>query len=310
MSTEDYPKTQAEFQEKFATEEACWEYLVKMRWPNGFVCCRCNGTRAWLISRGLFECQCGQQTSVKVGTIFQGSRKPLRLGFNVMWTVVVPKTGNSANNLKVAMGFGSYQTVWMWLHKLRRAMIRPGRDRLIGEVEVDETYIGGVEKGKNRRGRGANSKTLVVVATECLGKKLGRVRFHCINQASEDELIPFINDYVEPGSTVITDGWEGYKNVGVSGYKHKKKTISGSGKNAHELLPHVHLVDALLKKWINGTHQGAINKKYLQYYLDEYSFRFNRRLSKYRGKLFYRLIQQCIQVPPTTRKMIIGKEDY
>lgn len=306
MSIEDYPRTQIEFQERFATEEACWDYLVRLRWPNGFVCPHCGGTKAWLILRGLFECQCGKQTSVKAGTLFQGSRKPLRLWFNVIWAVIVPKTGASANNLKTAMGFGSYQTVWTWLHKLRRAMVRPGRDRLIGEVEVDETYVGGVEKGKNTKGRGAISKVLVVVATECLGKKLGRVRFRCISQASENELIPFINDSVEPESIIITDGWEGYKNVGLNGYQHKKKVISGSRKAAHELLPHVHLVDALLKKWLNGTHQGRIDKKYLPYYLDEYSFRFNRRLSKYRGKLFYRLIQQSLQVLPTTRNMLVG----
>jgi len=193
-------------------------------------------------------------------------------------------------------------------------MIRPGRDMLSGIVEVDETYIGGIETGSGKQGRGAETKIIVVVAAECLGKQIGRVRFKCIKEATADELIPFIQDNVTQGSKIITDGWSGYKSVPLKkdgedgGYIHEVRTISGSGKEAHELLPHVHMVDSLLKRWLLGTHQGKISPKHLPYYLDEFAFRFNRKLSTYRGKLFYRLIQQSVATEPVTYNDIIEKQ--
>ena len=197
------------------------------------------------------------------------------------------------------MGFGSYETAWSWLQKLRRAMVRPDRDKLSGEIEVDETYIGGVEIGNGKQGRGAVTKTLVVVATECKGKQIGRVRFKCIPDASAENLIGFIDENVEENSTVITDGWSGYSPLSSSKtYKHQVKIISSSGQEAHELLPHVHMVNSLVKRWLNGTHQGKVSPKHLAHYLDEFAFRFNRKLSTYRGKLFYRLVQQAVDTPP------------
>lgn len=174
------------------------------------------------------------------------------------------------------MGFGSYETAWAWFHKLRRAMVRPDRNKLNGEVEVDETYIGGREIGKGKQGRGAETKILVVVATECLGKRIGRTRFKCIDESTGNNLQLFIEESIEVGSTIITDGWSGYSFLSKSKeYKHQAKVISGSGKEAHELLPHVHMVDSLVKRWINGIHQGNISPKHLPYYLDEFAFRFN-----------------------------------
>ena len=204
------------------------------------------------------------------------------------------------------MGFGLYETAWSWLQKLRRAMVRPEKDLLCGEVEVDETFIGGKEIGAGKQGRGAQTKTLVVVATECIGKQIGRVRFKCITEASGEQLLQFIEETIEHGSMIITDGWTGYSFLNNShNYKHDIKVISGSGKEAHELLPHVHLVDSLVKRWINGTHQGSISPKYLSYYLDKFAFRFNRKLSTYRGKLFYRLMQQAVDTAPQPFKEII-----
>jgi transposase-like protein len=218
-----------------------------------------------------------------------------------MWWVVAQKTGASAYNLMDFMGLGSYETAWTWLHKIRRAMVRPEREKLSGEVEVDETFIGGIEIGSGKQGRGAETKTLVVVATECSGKQIGRVRFKIISEASQENLLPFIYEHIEEGSTIITDGWTGYAPLSKNEkYVHKVKVISGSGKEAHELLPHVHMVDSLVKRWINGTRQGKISPKYLEYYLDEFAFRFNRKLSTYRGKLFYRLMQQAVNTSPTT----------
>lgn len=304
---EQYPKDFQEFLEQFNNEDDCWNYIFTMRWPEGYICPKCNSNQYWLTKHKLIHCSsCGYQASITGGTIFHGTRKPLLLWFHIMWWVVAQKTGASAYNLKDFMGFGSYETAWAWLHKLRRAMVRSGREKLTGVVEVDETYIGGKEIGKGKQGRGAETKTLVVVAAECKGKQIGRVRFSCISDASGDNLLQFIEENIEPGSTIITDGWTGYSSLADSkNYSHEAKIISGSGQEAYELLPHVHMVDSLVKRWINGTHQGNVSPKHLPYYLDEFSFRFNRKLSTYRGKLFYRLIQQAIDTPPMPFNEII-----
>jgi transposase-like protein/Zn ribbon nucleic-acid-binding protein len=307
-STEHYPRHFQEFLDQFKCEDDCWNYIYEIRWPNGFVCPKCREhNKYWLTDHKLIHCSyCGHQTSVTGGTIFHGTRKPLLLWFHIMWWVVAQKTGASANNLMDFMGFGSYETAWSWLQKLRRAMVRPERDRLSGEVEVDETYIGGKEIGKGKQGRGAEAKTLVIVATECIGKQIGRVRFKCIPDSTREYLMQFIKENIEPGSTIITDGWSGYNFlIGSKKYNHEIKAISRSGKEALELLPHVHMVDSLVKRWINGTHQGRISPKYLSYYLDEFAFRFNRKLSTYRGKLFYRLMQQAVDTPPQPLKEIL-----
>lgn len=312
MIAEDYPKNFQEFLSRFQTDDDCRDYLFAMRWPNGFHCPKCNCSKYYLNNRKVAECSdCGHQISVTSGTIFHGTRKPLLLWFHVMWWVSAQKTGVSASNFKDFMGFGSYETAWAWLHKLRRAMVRSGREKLTGDVEVDETFIGGKESGEKedgtgKTGRGSLGKTLVVVATECLGKQIGRVRFKCIESATSDNLMKFIEDNIEYGSTVITDGWIGY--IALSGsknYNHVKKSIFGSGQEAHELLPHVHMVDSLLKRWINGTHQGRVSSKHLEFYLDEYAFRFNRKLSTHRGKLFYRLVQQAVTSSPRPLKVLI-----
>jgi len=299
---EKYPKDFQEFLSQFPDEKACWQYLIDIRWANGYVCSGCQSDKYWLTSKHKMHCSvCEKEFSITSGTIFEGTNKPLLLWFHIMWWVVAQKTGASASNLMDFMVFGSYRTAWTWLHKLRRAMVRTKREKLTGIVEVDETYIGGEEKGTGKQGRGAEEKCLVVIATECIGKRIGRVRFKIIPDASTESLKPFIEDNVEHGSEVITDGWTGYSFLSKStDYKHNEKIISGSGKEAHELLPHIHLVISLVKRWINGTHQGKMTPKYLEYYLDEFAFRFNRKMSTYRGKLFYRLMQQAVCTPPIT----------
>lgn len=297
---ENYPKNFQEFLQQFKTEEDCWNYLFEMRWSTGYQCIKCKRDKYWITEKRLIHCvSCGHQSSVTSGTIFHKTRKPLLLWFHIIWWVVAQKTGASAHNLKDFMGFGSYETAWVWLHKLRRAMVRPGRNKLKGKVEIDETYIGGKETGRGKQGRGAVTKSLVVVATECIGKQIGRVRFRIISEASEKELLSFIEDNVKSGSNIITDGWKGYGSLSKSKkYDHEIKIISNSDHEAHELLPHVHMVDSLVKRWINGTHQGKVSAKHLSYYLDEFAFRFNRKLSTYRGKLFFRLIQQAVITEP------------
>ena len=305
MAQEDYPEDFEQFITRFATEQDCNDYILSLRWPQGFACSRCHSDRSWKTKRSLLVCtECGHQTSITAGTIFQGTRKPLRLWFHVMWWMMSQKTGASAKNLQHTMGFRRYETAWTWLHKLRCAMIRPGRDRLKGTVEVDETFIGGTEE--NVKGRKTITKSLVVIAVEVEEKKLGRIRFRVIPDASGDSLIPFIKENIIPDSIVITDGWLGYAPLKKENYEHVVLNISQSEEKASELLPHVHLTVSLIKRWLMGTHQGAVSPKHLAGYLDEYAFRFNRRLSTHRGKLFYRLMQQAVSTKPTSRQEIVS----
>ena len=305
MEHEDYPEDFEQFITRFATERDCYDYILGLRWPRGFECPRCHSDRSWETKRSLLVCcKCGHQSSITAGTIFQGTRKPLRLWFHVMWWMMSQKTGASAKNLQHTMGFRRYETAWTWLHKIRRAMIRSGRERLEGTVEVDETFIGGVEE--DTKGRKTEPKALVVIAVEVEQKKLGRIRFRIIPDASADSLIPFIKENIITDSVVITDGWLGYAPLKKENYEHVVRNISQSKENASMLLPHVHLVVSLIKRWLMGTHQGAVSPKHLADYLDEYAFRFNRRLSIHRGKLFYRLMQQAVLTEPTSRKEIVS----
>lgn len=297
----DYPRALMEFEQHFNTEQACREYLYQLRWPEGFRCPRCRHHEAWQIGRGLNECkQCHFQTSVTAGTIFQDTRKPLRLWFRAMWYVTNQKHGVSALGLQRTLALGSYRTAWTWLHKLRYAMVRPGRDRLSGTVEVDETYIGGEKPGK--RGRGAAGKALVVVAAQEDGGRIGRIRLRRVSDASANSLGPAVHECIEPGAVVRTDGWNGYAQLQALGYVHK--VIRQEPHLGENLLPLVNRVVSLLKRWLLGTHQGAVQMSHLDYYLDEFTFRFNRRRSRSRGMLFYRLVQQAVAVDPITGSSI------
>lgn len=300
---EDYPRTILELEERFATEEACLQYLAQLRWPEGFICPRCTNRKAWMTKRGLYRCtQCDYQVSVTAGTVFQDTRKPLRLWFRAMWHITSQKNGISALGLQRVLGLKRYETVWIWLHKLRSAMVRPGRDRLSGIVEVDETYIGGPKPGK--RGRGAEGKLLVVIAVEDKVTCFGRIRLRRVADASAKSLVPAVQESVEPGSVVRTDGWNGYEPLSCKEYEHL--VVRPSAKVGENLLPLAHRVASLLKRWLSGTHQGAVNASHIDYYLDEFTFRFNRRTSLSRGKLFYRLIQQAVTIAPVTGQDIHG----
>jgi transposase-like protein len=303
---EDYPRTLAELESRFSTEENCRAYLMALRWPEGFRCPKCGGTKSWPVGEGrLLECAaCGRQTSVTAGTIFQDTRTPLRTWFRAMWWVTSQKTGASALGLQGILGFRSYQTAWAWLHKLRRAMVRPGRDRLSGTVEVDETYWGAGEPGS--RGRRLDKRVLIAIAVERVGSGMGRVRIRRIPDATADSLQSFIDDAVEVGSVITTDAWLGYDRVSKRGYRHNVTFLKGAKESPSELLPRVHRVASLLKRWLLGTHQGAVRFEHLDYYLDEFTFRFNRRKSHHRGKLFYRLAQQAVAVEPVPYKRLVG----
>jgi len=300
---EDYPETLLDFEERFATEQACRQYLAQMRWPEGFRCPRCGQGKAWRTKRGLYRCSaCDHQVSVTAGTIFQDTRKPLRVWFRALWAVTSQKHGASALGVQRVLGLKRYETVWTWLHKARTAMVRPGRDRLSGTVEVDETYIGGPKSGK--AGRGSAGKALVVIAVEDKGEEMGRIRLRRVVDASAESLTAAVTEGVTPGSTVRTDGWQGYMSLAGSGYLHQVARASGGV--GEDLLPLAHRVASLLKRWLVGTHQGAVRASHLDHYLDEFTFRFNRRSSRSRGKLFYRLVQQAVAVHPARRDDIRG----
>jgi transposase-like protein len=292
---EDYPKSLVEFERRFTLDADCLEYMAQLRWGDTFSCPRCGGNEFWQMDKQLRLCRnCRHQASVTAGTIFHGARKPLSLWFRAMWHITNQKYGANALGLQRVLSLGSYQTAWEWLHKLRRAMIRPDREMLSGIVHVDETYIGGKKGGK--RGRGAAGKAVVAIAVEDKAENgIGRIRLAKLSDASASSLGAFLDRTVTHGSHIITDDWTGYTNT-VDNYLHEVL--------ASEDLKLPHLVASLLKRWLLGTYQGAARRSHLDYYLDEYTFRFNRRKSKFRGKLFYRLVQQALMVDPHPRSTL------
>jgi len=301
----DYPGSYAELLSWFPDEAACLDYLDWLRWPDGFRCPTCATARGWRLPDGRWSCAgCARRISPTAGTIFHATRTPLTVWFAAAWHMTSQKHGISALGLKRVLGIGSEQTAWAMLHRFRTAMVRPGRERLSGSVEVDETYLGGPEPG--RPGRGALGKTLVAIGVEQVDAGLGRCRMAVIPDAGWGSLRAFLLAHVEPGALVLTDGWPAYPAALGSDYLHERYPISASGLAAHELLPGVHRVAALVKRWLLGTHQGGVKPAHLGAYLDEFTFRFNRHRSRARGMLFYRLLGQAVGAPPRTYRSLVA----
>jgi transposase-like protein len=267
----DYPRNIMEFEKSFATEEQCRNYILHVRYKDGvYICPLCHSDKSWRVRENTYECaKCHRQESILSGAIFQDTHKPLSLWFRAMWHIASQKNGASALGIQRVLGLGSYKTAWTWLHKLRRAMIRPGREKLSGIVEVDEAFFGAPETG-GKRGRGGENKAQAAIAVEVNETKAGRMRIAIIEDASQASLHTFIQETVEPGSTIISDGWRGYYGLEAIGYTHKIEE-KGTGE---ELLSHAHLVISLIRRWIMGTLQGSCSKEHLAYYFDEYTFRF------------------------------------
>jgi transposase-like protein len=304
----DYPTSLGAFLDWFQSEEACWRYLVKVRWPDGFSCPRCGHDDAWFSARRLFVCSaCGKNTSAISGTIFEGTRLPLLTWFRAIWFVSSQKDGMSAKALQEALGIGSYKAAWTMLHKIRTAMRRTSPDLLSGEIEVDETFVGGPRPGKP--GRGAVNKQIVIIAVEKptghVKKGYGRVRMQVIPDCKRKTLEDFISDTCAPGSIIYTDGLKEYKGLPNLGYMHHPTAVSQTNDPAHIALPAVHRVASLFKRWLLGTHQGGVAEQHLDAYLDEFVFRFNRRKSRRRGLLFYRLMCLAVSARPTTYDRIV-----
>ena len=257
------------------------------------------------MSDGLLRCRCCRgRTSLTAGTVFQDTRKPLRMWFLAMWFVTSQKNGVSALGLQRVLGLGSYETAWTWLHKLRRAMVRPGRDcpspapsRSMKPTSVARKRANGAGKPRPRLLlRWRPRRAVAASAASAFGA----------SSLSADSLLPFVQGAVVPGSVVHTDGWSGYSGLAAAGYEHRVTVISDGRDPAHEVMPRVHTVASLLKRWLIGTHQGGIQHQQLDYYLDEFTFRFNRRRSQARGLLFHRLAQQAVAVGPAPYHTIIG----
>lgn len=284
----------------FPDDVACSAYLEQLRWPNRFACPRCGALgEPWRQSRGRLAChRCRHQSRVTRGTILEKTRTPLSVWFEAAWLVTTAKNGLSAKTLERTLGV-SYRMAWMMLHRFRVARVRSEREPLSGLVEVDETLVGGVEKG-GQRGRGT-SKEVVVIAVEIKQPRgFGRVRMRRVTDASAAHLVPFVCQVVAPGSEVHTDGWKGYDALEKYGYRRRATNLAKTEDPAHVVMPGVHRVASLLKRWILGTHQGSLAAEHLQAYLEEYTFRFNRRTSRNRGLVFRRLLEQIVVTAPIT----------
>ncbi len=306
MLRPDFPRTILEFQERFATEAACLEYLVASRWPEGFVCRACGGGEAWVLARRhLWECvRCHAQTSVTAGTVMHGTRTPLRLWFWAAYLVATHHPGISAKQLQRQLGLSRYETAWLILQKLRRAMVAPEREPLKHEVEVDEFFLGGHEEGRRGGRQGDGEKALVGVAIEVRGEGSGRLRLQVLKDASAESLDAFITTAVAPGAIVHTDGWRGYDHVAALGYVHDRR--SQRAMPGVQLLPRAHRAISNLKAWVYGTHR-SVGEPHVQVYLDEYVFRHNRR-RRTPMAAFQTLLGLGAQHPPNTYGQITRRD--
>src|SRR5918912_2206866 len=307
MLPDDLPEDMPSFLARFGSDERCREYLFEARWPDGLQCAACGHDDAYALrTKIVYECvACRKQHSLLAGTLFEQTKTGLAKWFLAIDLVTSSKGGIAAAELQRQLGFGSYQTAWAWLHKIRKAMVRPDREPLAGRVEADETYVGGPRPGK--RGRGAAGKTPVAGAVEAgqaEGRRLGRLRLAVVPDASAASLEGFLGAAVATPAAVATDGWGGCAGLPTKGYAHEPVELGGG--DAALRLPGIHLVFGLAKRWLLGTHHGAVSRKHLPAYLDEYVFRFNRRTARSISHGFTRLVEQAVRTKPATYRAIVA----
>lgn len=288
----EYPQNYRELLKHFSTEEACFDYLASIRWRDGFVCSACGGKKFWRSKRLQWICtDCKFHSRVLAGTLFQDTKLPLSLWFQMIWWFMGPKNGVSALALQQNFGIGSYRTARKFLCKLRSCTVMPTRSPLCGVVEVDQAFLGGV-----------NNKEIVVIAAEKRGVATGRIRLMHLNSEKAAQIQGFIMETVELGATIVSDRHKSYPTIVEKGYAHEAKKkpyfweeVDGDDER---LLPRVGRVASLLKRWYYGTYHGRIEKQNLQSYLDEFVFRFNRRTSGSRGLVFHRMLESAVNSKP------------
>jgi transposase-like protein len=307
MLEANFPQSLPEFLAAFGTEDQCRDYFIRQKWPDGFQCPKCGHRKCWhLNNRDIWVCQgCEHHASLISDTFCHGTRKPLTHWFLAIYFMASSKRGLSAKELQRHLKC-SYQTAWLMLHKLRRSMVDPNRLPLQGEVEIDESYIGGPEEGL--QGRGAEKKSILICAAERQDDGyMGRIRLGIIETAGGDHITSFLNERVQKGTVAHTDGWQGYGALTRSGFRHLVTSIRASQEKAHTILPHVHLVFSLVKRWILGTHQGSVSRKHLHAYLEEFTFRFNRRRAKSITHFFQRLAEGLVRERCQPYWKIVGR---
>ena len=290
----NFPKTALEFEKRFATEADCRAYWIEARWGGTPSCAKCGSTRVWPERGGdLFECAaCGHQTSLTSGTLLQGTRKSFKTWFRAVFEISSRRNGISAKELQRIMGFGSYETAWTWLHKLRVALVRPSREPLSQHVQIDEGFVVGTRGGKS----------MVLVATETTD---GRVRLAHAENNDEATLKQFADAHVAPAAEVTTDGLASYNSESLGERPHDAIIQTKTERKVHDTLQGVHWTMSLLKRWLLGTHAGAVKPKHLQAYLDEFAFRHNHRKTKGVGRIAARTLQQLVVCAPMTREMLV-----
>lgn len=288
----DYPKNYRELSRRFATEDACFDYLAAIRWPEGFICSDCGGKKYWRTNLRQWICsECRKKFRVLAGTLFQDTKLSLNLWFQMIWWFMGPKNGASALALQQNFGIGSYKTCWKVLNKLRSCVVLPSRSKLTGEVEVDQAFLGRV-----------NGKEIILIAAEKRGAATGRIRLKHVKAETAEEIQGFILEAVELGSKIISDRHKSYHTIVEKGYTREamKKPYSWEDVDGDDdrLLPRVGRVAAHMKRWYLGTYHGGMNILEIQDYLDEFVFRYNRRTSRSRGLVFHRLVEAAVNSNP------------
>ena len=290
----DFPKTATQFESRFATEEDCRAYWIEARWGGTPSCARCASRRVWTIREGTtFECaDCGHQTSLTSGTLLEKTHKPLKMWFRAIFEISTRRTGISAKDLQRIMGFGSYKTAWSWLHKLRAAMVRSDSEPLGPFVQIDEALVGG---------KGSPHKELVLVAAEAGG----RVRLAHVENNDKETLKRFADGQIAADAHVVTDGHAGYDAKSLGQRHHQAAVQTKAERREKDAVQGCHWTISLLKRWLIGTHAGAVRDKHLQAYLDEYAFRHNRRKTNGVGRIAARVIESLVARPPMTMRQIV-----
>jgi len=295
-----FPRTLAGFEDAFPDEESCRRFLIKLRWGPTPKCSRCESEELWQLTNGRFECSsCGRQTSVTAGTPLHGTRKPLKLWFRAVWEMTTHKGGISAKDLQRIMGFGSYETAWSWLHKLRRCAFTRQREPLSGPVQLDDGYVGGLDK---RPGRPKGNKALVFAAAE----PHGRVRMEHSPNVTKESVKSFVERNISQLSPVTTDGYRSYGKKSLGPRPHDQHIQRKKRHIEFDPLQQAHFALSLFKRCWIGTYHGAVSRKHLQAYLDEFQFRYNRRKTVGVGRIAARLFQSLVGLPPLTYASIVA----